>query len=151
MISSDLRELYQEFILDHGKNPRNRGELAEHTHQGEGYNPLCGDQITLQLEVKDGVIENIGFVGAGCAISTAAASTMTEEVKGKRLEDVQELFSRYHALVTGEDSDPDLDELGKLAVFGGVAEFPMRVKCATLSWHTLNAALAGGEEPVTTE
>jgi nitrogen fixation NifU-like protein len=151
MISSDLRELYQEFILDHGKNPRNRGELAEHNHEGEGYNPLCGDQITLQVEVEDGVITDIGFLGSGCAISTASASTMTEAVKGKTVEQALELFSRFHALVTGEDSDPDLDELGKLAVFGGVAEFPMRVKCATLSWHTLKTALEGGEEPATTE
>ena len=148
---SELRELYQEFILDHGKNPRNCREPECANRRGEGYNPLCGDRITLKVEVtEDGVIVDIGFQGNGCAISTAAASTMTEAVMGKSLPEAKLLFERFHRLVTGGEQQPDLDTLGKLAAFGGVAEFPMRVKCATLAWHTLQAALEGDGE-VSTE
>jgi nitrogen fixation protein NifU and related proteins len=149
---SDLRELYQEVILDHGKRPRNHRFPEGANRESEGFNPLCGDRIALKAVVEDGVIRDVGFLGEGCAISQAAASTMTEAIKGKRLEDVQTLFSSYHALVTGHlDTEPDLDLLGKLAVFAGVAEFPMRVKCATLAWHTLQEALAGEGGTVSTE
>lgn len=148
---SELRELYQEFILDHGKNPRNCRVPECANREGQGYNPLCGDRITLMIQVDDsGVITDIGFQGQGCAISTAAASTMTEAVKGHTVAQANELFERFHRLVTG-GNEPDVDSLGKLAVFGGVAEFPMRVKCATLAWHTLQAALEGDGSQVTTE
>ncbi len=150
MIASELRELYQEFILDHGRNPRNFKVPECSNHSGEGYNPLCGDQISLKVDVDDGKIRDIGFQGSGCAISTAAASTMTEAVKGKSVEEVKALFERFHALVTG-GGEADFDSLGKLAVFGGVAEFPMRVKCATLAWHTLQHALEGKDDAATTE
>ena len=150
---SDLRELYQEVILDHGKNPRNFRFPERANRESEGYNPLCGDQITLKVELDDdGTIRDIGFQGSGCAISKAAASTMTQIVKGKTVKEVGELFGSYHALVTGSgDTEPDLDALGKLAVFAGVAEFPMRVKCATLAWHTLHEAIEGTDGKVTTE
>jgi nitrogen fixation NifU-like protein len=150
-VSADLRELYQEYILDHGKHPRNFRLPDPSTHTADGYNPLCGDKITLAVRVVDGRIEDVGFQGSGCAISTASASTMTEAVKGKSVDEARALFDKFHDLVTGADQDPDFDELGKLAVFGGVAEFPMRVKCATLSWHTLQHALEGKEDPATTE
>ncbi len=147
----DVRELYQEFILDHSKSPRNRRILPVANRTGEGHNPLCGDRIALMVEVDGGgVIKDIGFQGQGCAISTAAASTMTEAVKGKTLEEARELFERFHRLVTG-GAGPDIDSLGKLSAFRGVAEFPMRVKCATLAWHTLQAALEGESEQVSTE
>ncbi len=146
-----LRELYQEVILDHSKHPRNAALPEPCDRKGEGHNPLCGDRVTVGVRLEGDKIVDVGFVGSGCAISQAAASTMTEAVKGKRLEEVEELFERFHALVTGEEKDPDLDALGKLAVFAGVAEFPMRVKCATLPWHTLKQALAGDESPATTE
>lgn len=149
---SELRELYQEVILDHGRRPRNFKFPEGANHSGEGFNPLCGDRLTLKLELVGDVIVDIGFQGSGCAISTAAASTMTEAVKGKTVTEARDLFEIYHAMVTGEsEGEPDLDKLDKLAVFAGVAEFPMRVKCATLAWHTLQAAIAGGETPVTTE
>jgi len=146
---SDLRELYQEVILDHGKHPRNFRFPEGSNHEAEGYNPLCGDRLTLKLVVDGDRIVDVGFQGSGCAISTASASTMTEVIKGKTLSEVEAMFQKFHALVTGEGGDPDA--LGKLAVFGGVAEFPMRVKCATLSWHTLRAALENSPEHVTTE
>lgn len=149
---SDLRELYQEVILDHGKHPRNFRYPEGANRESEGYNPLCGDKITLKALVEGGVVRDVGFQGEGCAISKAAASTMTEAIKGKSIADIKTLFESYHALVTGaDDADPDLDLLGKLAVFAGVAEFPMRVKCATLSWHTLQEALDGDSGKVTTE
>ena len=151
---SELRELYQEYVLDHGKNPRNFGPLASATHHAEGYNPLCGDKLRLELEVREGVIRDVKFSGSGCAISTASASTMTEAIKGKTLEEAKRFFGLFISLVKGEiDAEqlidaPDVDDdeaeqLEKLSVFGGVAEFPMRVKCATLAWHTLTAALEG--------
>jgi nitrogen fixation NifU-like protein len=146
---SDLRELYQEVILDHGKQPRNFRYPDPANRESEGYNPLCGDQITLKLRVADDVIEDIGFQGAGCAISTAAASTMTEAVKGLKVEDAAALFEAYHKVLTGHEDEVDVDKLGKLAVFAGVAEFPMRVKCATLAWHTMQSALEGKTEATT--
>jgi len=148
----DVRELYQEFILDHGKRPRNCRIPSGANRTSEGYNPLCGDRITLMVEVDGaGVIRDIGFQGQGCAISTAAASTMTEAVMGKTVKEAEDLFGRFHRLVTGSGEQPDIDSLGKLSAFGGVAEFPMRVKCATLAWHTLHAALAGESHEVSTE
>lgn len=151
-MSAELRDLYQEVILDHGKRPRNFARLAGPTvREAEGYNPLCGDQITLFLEMDGDVIRNAGFQGAGCAISTASASMMTASVKGKTKAEAQRMFETFRGVVTGEDGAADPDSLGKLAVFSGVAEFPMRVKCATLPWHTLHAALEGQAEPVSTE
>ena len=143
---SELRELYQEYVLDHGKHPRNFRAVEGATHHAEGYNPLCGDKIRLELSVADGRIADIGFSGNGCAISTASASTMTESVKGKTLEEARAFFGAFVAMVKGEadlDIDPDDDAFDKLGVFAGVAEFPMRVKCATLAWHTLSAAIEG--------
>ncbi len=150
---SDLMDLYQEVILDHNKRPRNFGKLDDCDHEAEGYNPLCGDQLTVYLKIVDDVIEDVTFEGSGCAISTASASLMTEAVKGKTLAEVEELFGGFHELLTG---DPSVRaeapaKLGKLAVFEGVREFPVRVKCATLAWHTLQAALAGDSDQVTTE
>jgi nitrogen fixation NifU-like protein len=152
-VSVELRELYQELILDHTRNPRNLRELAGANRRAEGVNPLCGDQATVYVAVEDGVVKDVSFVGRGCSISTASASMMTEAVKGKRLEEVEALFERFHGLVTG---DPKTAEqraagLGKLAVFAGVCEFPVRVKCASLAWHTLRAALRGEGQPVSTE
>jgi nitrogen fixation NifU-like protein len=147
---SDLRELYQELILDHSKKPRNfmKPEGADRT--AEGHNPLCGDVVTVYLQLEDDVIRKIGFQGSGCAISKAAASMMTDSVKGKTTDEAQAIFEKFHALVTG-DGTSDPNDLGKLAVFSGVREFPVRVKCATLAWHTLRAALEGKEEAVSTE
>ena len=147
---SELRELYQEFVLDHAKNPRNFRAPEGATHSAEGYNPLCGDKVAIHLVLKDGVIVDIGFTGVGCAISTASASTMTEALMGTTVDDAQTYFESFVSMVRGE-GEPDWDTLDKLAVFGGVAEFPMRVKCATLAWHTLQSALHGHTEPVTTE
>lgn len=144
----DLRDLYQEVILDHGKNPRNFGFPEKHNCEADGYNPLCGDQLTLKVQFEDDVVQKLGFEGQGCAISTAAASTMTEWAKGKSRSEIDEMFKLFHEAVTGK-RDPDPDELGKLAVFAGVAEYPMRVKCATLAWHTLEAALNGTGEATT--
>jgi nitrogen fixation NifU-like protein len=139
---SELRELYQTMILDHYKRPRNRGRPEAADRSAVGDNPLCGDKVAVFARVKDGVVADVGFEGSGCAISTAAASLMTESVKGRRVEEVVKLFDRFHDVVTGA-SEPGSD-LGKLAVFVGVREFPMRVKCATLAWHTLRAALESG-------
>jgi nitrogen fixation NifU-like protein len=143
----DLRDLYQEVILDHSKRPRNFREMGSATHTGEGHNPLCGDRATIYVSVADGVIQDLSFRGVGCSISTASASMMTEALKGKTLAEAEALFESFHALVT---ASPDRGgqavgpELGKLAVFSGVCEFPVRVKCASLAWHTLKAALHGG-------
>jgi nitrogen fixation NifU-like protein len=147
---SELRELYQEYVLDHGRRPRNFRHPEGATHEADGYNPLCGDKISVKLVVDGDVIVDLGFQGAGCAISTASASTMTEALKGKTVREARDLFGAFVAMVKGE-SEPDEDTLDTLAVFAGVAEFPMRVKCATLAWHTLSAALEGAGEPVTTE
>lgn len=147
---SDLRELYQEYVLDHGRRPRNFRFPEGATHSADGYNPLCGDKITVKVVVDGDRIEDIGFQGAGCAISTASASTMTEIVKGKTVREARDLFGAFLAMVKGE-GEPDYDALDTLAVFAGVAEFPMRVKCATLAWHTLSSALEGKDETVSTE
>ena len=151
MSTDELRELYQEVILDHSKNPKNFKELDDASHQSQGHNPLCGDRLTLYLAVADGVIQDVGFKGAGCAISTASASMMTEALKGKTEAEVEAIFGAFHDLVTGKVAEADSDVLGKLAVFGGVRDYPVRVKCATLAWHTLRAALAKAEEAVSTE
>jgi nitrogen fixation protein NifU and related proteins len=148
---SDLRELYQEVILDHNKRPRNFGHLDEANRHAEGRNPLCGDHLTVYLDVEDGIIKGASFEGAGCAISRASASLMTDAVKGKPVEEVERLFSEFHKMVTA-GVDPEVEEaLGKLAVFCGVREFPSRVKCASLAWHTLHAALEEKPAPVSTE
>jgi nitrogen fixation protein NifU and related proteins len=146
---SDLRDLYQEVIFDHGKRPRNFGKLADFSHSAQGYNALCGDKITLYVKVENGVIRDVKFDGSGCAISTASASLLTEVLRGKTEAEVDRLFHGFHDLVT-RDAAPS-DDLGKLQVFAGVREFPARVKCATLSWHTLQAALNKHAEPVSTE
>jgi nitrogen fixation NifU-like protein len=144
-----LRELYQEMIIDHGKHPRHFSVIADANHQQVGHNPLCGDKLVLYVLEKNGVVEDASFQGEGCAISVASASLMIETIKGKSLQDIKALFDQFHLLVTeGKESQIDL---GKLAVFSGVAEFPIRVKCATLAWHTLNAALANDTKPVSTE
>lgn len=148
---SELRDLYQEVILDHYKRPRNFGPLEEADHKAEGHNPLCGDRVTIYLVMEGDVIRNISFQGAGCAISTASASLMTEMLKGKTLAEVETLFGEFHAMLTGDPSQPADPVQGKLAVFSGVREFPARVKCATLSWHTLQAALKEQKEPISTE
>jgi len=142
---SELSDLYQEVILDHGKRPRNFGKLDAATHRAEGRNPLCGDHLVLEARLDGGKVVEARFVGDGCAISKASASVMTGLVKGKTPAEVDELFQVFHRLVTeGPGAMPDLEALGKLAVFGGVHDFPTRVKCASLAWHTLRAALAGG-------
>ena len=151
-MSSDLRELYQEVILDHGKRPRNFRPLPDANRRAEGYNPLCGDRETVSLKLVGDVLEDIAFEGAGCAISTASASMMTESLKGKTRPEAEALFTRFHDLITGEDkSGPGGPALGKLEVFSGVREYPVRIKCATLPWHTMKAALAGDAERVSTE
>jgi nitrogen fixation NifU-like protein len=147
---SELTDLYREVILDHNKKPRNFQKLADANCTAEGFNPLCGDEIQLYVKLEDGVIRDIGFQGSGCAISKASASLMTSTLKGKTSAEADELFERFHRLVTS-DAAPDAAELGKLAVFSGVREFPARVKCASLAWHTLRAALEGKAEKVTTE
>jgi nitrogen fixation NifU-like protein len=151
---SELRELYQEVILDHSKRPRNLREMKEATHHADGYNPLCGDQATLYVRMEGDRIVDLSFVGRGCSISTASASMLTEVLKGKTRAEAEALFERFHAMVT---APPDrageaaaAAGLGKLAVFSGVCEFPARVKCASLAWHTLKAAL-DGERQVSTE
>jgi nitrogen fixation NifU-like protein len=150
---SDLRDLYQELILDHTKHPRNFGQLKNSNCRADGHNPLCGDKLTVFLEVENDVIAGVSFQGSGCAISTASASMMTESIRGKTRAEVQTLFEKFHQLLTGpQDIElEDSDELGKLVVFSGVKEFPVRVKCATLAWHTLKAALKHQAEPATTE
>lgn len=149
---SDLRELYQQVILEHSRSPRNFKELDGASHSAEGYNPLCGDQITVFVELDGDRIVDIAFRGSGCAISKASASLMTAALKGMTLAEAEELFDQFRGMVTsGRDSDIDEDALGKLAVLSGVREFPVRVKCATLAWHTLKAALKEKDEPVSTE
>jgi len=151
-MTADLRDLYQELILDHSRNPRNHRAPEASNRRADGYNPLCGDKITVYLRIERQVVVDAGFEGTGCAISTASASMMTESLKGKTLAEAEALFGKFHDLLTGkpenQGSPPDL---GKLAVFGGVREFPIRVKCATLAWHTVRAALDQKPEPVTTE
>ncbi len=149
---TDLRELYQEMILDHGKRPRNFCETTDADRQADGHNPLCGDKIRVYVKLDGDRIESVTFQGSGCAISTASASMMSEALRGKTLAELEELFGAFHGVVTGSSDEPDSDEgLGKLVVFAGVREFPMRVKCATLAWHTLRAALDRKKDAVTTE
>jgi nitrogen fixation NifU-like protein len=147
---SDLRDLYQETILDHSKKPRNHRRVEGADHEAHGHNPLCGDRITVYLTLEGDVIRDVAFEGAGCAISTASASMMTEALKGKTLDQMQALFDAFHDLVTTEHPRPGVP-LGKLEAFSGVREFPVRVKCATLAWHTLRAALESKGESVSTE
>ena len=150
---TDLRDLYQEVILDHNKRPRNFGSLEHPSHCADGHNPLCGDRLHVALEVDGEIVKDVRFEGTGCAISTASASLMTEAVKGRTREEAERLFEGFHELLTGDPAEvaEQTADLGKLAVFAGVREFPVRVKCATLSWHTLKAALADEEAPAKTE
>jgi nitrogen fixation NifU-like protein len=138
--NADLRDLYQEVILDHNKRPRNFGKLEGANRHAEGHNPLCGDRLTVYLDLEGNTIRDIRFEGSGCAISKASASMMTSEVKGKTVDQAEETFHRFHRMVT-EEGNVDAETLGKLAAFSGVREFPVRVKCASLPWHTLDAAL----------
>jgi len=152
-MEQELRELYQQVILDHNKSPRNFRLIEHPTNHAEGYNPLCGDNITVYLSINDkGIIEDISFQGSGCAISKASASLMTSMLKGKTVAEAENIFNKFHALVTDKLGDtPDIEDLGKLAVFAGVREFPVRVKCASLAWHTMMNALHNKNEKVVTE
>jgi nitrogen fixation NifU-like protein len=147
----DLRELYQEVILDHSKRPRNLHGMPAANRKADGYNPLCGDRATVYLHVEGDVVRDVSFEGSGCSISTASASMMTDALKGKTVTEAKALFERFHDLVTADPSKAAVasTELGKLAVFAGVHEFPMRVKCASLAWHTMKAALEGGDRAST--
>ncbi len=145
----DLRELYQEVIFDHNRSPRNFHKMDDADHVADGHNPLCGDQLTVYLRLDGDVIADASFVGHGCAISTASASLMTEAVKGQTVEAVEALFQDFHALLTGVP--PEGRDFGKLEVLAGVREFPVRVKCATLAWHTLHNAITGASDPAKTE
>lgn len=148
---SELNELYQEVILDHNRRPRNFRVIDPATHTQEGYNPLCGDRLTLYVTVDDGVVKDVAFQGSGCAISKASASLMTEALKGKTVGEARALFDRFHAMVTTPPDQP-VEDMGKLSVLAGVREFPTRVKCASLAWHTLKAAVVDEHDgPVTTE
>ncbi len=149
---SDPYDLYQELILDHNRSPRNRRKLEDSDCEAQGYNPLCGDRVTVFLKLKNDVITEITFEGSGCAISTASASLMTESLEGKTLEDAKALFRKFHGMVTDEPVETtEAPGLGKLEVFSGVCRYPARVKCATLAWHTVNAALENNQEEVSTE
>ncbi len=149
----DLRDLYQQVIVDHNKSPRNFGKLEHYNHEADGYNPLCGDKLHIYLDVDaDGHIVDVSFEGEGCAISVASASLMTEAMKGKSVQEMQSLFNAFQHMVTAAPSEfPDADRLGKLAVLAGVREFPSRIKCATLCWHTLKAATEDSGKVVKTE
>ena len=148
---SSLSELYQEILLEHNSKPRNFRKLDQPSHTADGYNPLCGDQISLYLQVEDGVITDVGFQGSGCAISRASASMMTQSIKGQKLEDAESVFDQFHRMLTEVDAELDYDQLGDLETLAGVSEFPTRIKCAILAWHTLKAALAGSGDGITTE
>ena len=148
---SDLRDLYQEVILDHNKQPRNYRVIDPASHHAKGHNPLCGDQVTVYADVSDGVIRDIAFQGRGCAISTASASLMTEMLKGKTVAEAERLFGEFHDLVTADEGAAPDAGVGKLKVLAGVRDYPSRVKCATLAWHALQAALEQRDEPVVTE
>jgi len=144
-----IDDLYQEIILDHSKKPRNFGHLESSNAHADGYNPLCGDKLSLELLLEGDIVKDVRFVGAGCAISVASASLMTETLKGKTRAEAEKIFERFHQLLTSDTVQTE--ELGKLAVFSGVREYPTRVKCATLAWHTLKAALGNSEQQVSTE
>ncbi len=146
----DLRELYQEIIIDHNRNPRNHREMTHPTRKAQGFNRLCGDKLTVYLQTKQNVIEDISFMGCGCAISQASASLMTEALQGQTLEKAHQLFERFHHMLTSDEEVPSVS-MDKLAVLAGVRSFPARVKCATLAWHTLDAALKKEDAMVTTE
>lgn len=150
-MNQDLRELYQDIILDHSKHPRNFGKLAEANRQARGNNPLCGDRITLALKLDGDRIADAKFEARGCAISVASASMMTDMVKGKTVEEARALFEQFHGLVTGKPMDDESDDLDRLAALSGVRDFPSRIKCATLPWHALTAALQGTQDEVRTE
>jgi nitrogen fixation NifU-like protein len=149
---ADLDDLYQEVILDHNKSPRNFRAMAGANRKAEGYNPLCGDHVTVYLQLENGLIKDISFQGSGCAISKASASMMTAELKGKTEAHAHDLFENVHRMLTGEtNAETGAGKVGKLAILSGVCKFPARVKCASLAWHTVNAALAGDDRPATTE
>ena len=148
---AELGDLYQDIILEHSKRPRNYRMLEAANRKAEGFNPLCGDHFTVYVEIGDGQIRDISFQGSGCAISKASASMMTQAVKGKRTEEAEELFQKFHHVVTGKNGSEAHDDLGKLEAFAGVSEYPVRVKCATLAWHALRAALQGEAHAVSTE
>jgi len=153
-MNQDLRELYQEVIIDHGRHPRNFKKLEDHSHSQEGYNPLCGDRLMLYLKVENDRIIDAAFEGVGCAISMASASLMTSQIKGKTLGEIQQLFQAFHCMLTDPEPPSSVqDSLGKLTVLGGVRDFPTRIKCATLAWHTMNAGLDSNahEQAVSTE
>ena len=151
-MDNELRELYQQVILDHNKSPRNFKKLETANHYAEGYNPLCGDRIDVYIKLDEDKIEDISFMGSGCAISKASASMMSTMVKGKTIEEAEEIFEKFHHLITGKMGEQiDTEQAGKLAVFAGVREFPSRVKCASLAWHTLISALKEENKTVTTE
>ena len=148
---SELSELYQQVILDHNKKPRNFRKIENANHTAEGYNPLCGDQLTIYVNVDGDAVQEIAFEGSGCAISKAAASMMTQAVKGKTKDQAEALFKEFHSMVTGElDEETEENSLGNLKIFAGVRDFPVRVKCATLPWHTMQAAL-NKQDRVSTE
>ena len=147
-----IRDLYQEVVFDHNRNPRNFRVMEDANRKIEGYNPLCGDRITLYVKVTDGVIDDVSFQGSGCAISTASASLMTEIVRGQTEQEAEHLFEVFHRITTGKDGDNvNLDEIGKLAVLAGVRAYPARVKCATLAWHSLQSALKNEHDTISTE
>jgi nitrogen fixation NifU-like protein len=146
-----LNELYQEVIIDHSQHPRNFSEMPSPTHKGEGHNPLCGDKIKVFLKFENGKVVDIKFQGSGCAISTASASMMTESLQGLSQTEIEALFHRFHQLITNPEAESSGPDLGKLEVFAGVGEFPTRVKCATLAWHTVMAALKNEKQPAKTE
>lgn len=151
-MNSDLRDLYQEVVIDHSRRPRNFRKMERPDRAVEGFNPLCGDKLVLYVKLNDRLIEDISFEGSGCAISKASASMMTAAVKGKSKAEAQELFQQFHTLITeGPEGPVKREQLGKLAALGGVSEFPARVKCASLAWHTLRAALEGRNEAISTE
>lgn len=148
---SNLHDLYQEILLEHNNKPRNFRKLEDANRQADGYNPLCGDQITVYLKVEGDVITDAAFQGHGCAISRASASMLTQSVKGETLARAGEIFDGFHSLITDPDADVDYDLLGDLEMLSGVSAFPTRIKCAVLAWHTFNAAIEGKEDSVTTE
>jgi nitrogen fixation NifU-like protein len=151
-LNGDLQDLYQEVILDHNRRPRNF-RVIDDARKAEGYNPLCGDRLTVYLRIENGRIADASFQGSGCAISKASASLMTDSLKGKTLAEAEELFERFHRMITREpgDNDNPADDLGKLSVLAGVRQFPVRVKCASLAWHTLHNAIQSRDEVVSTE
>ena len=147
----DLKDLYQEVIVDHNRSPHNFGKLAGADRKLEGFNPLCGDRLTIYLKLDGGSISDISFDGSGCAISIASASLMTDVMKGKTIAEAEVIFNQFHELVTAREADADIEKFGKLAALAGVRDYPTRVKCATLCWHTLHTALTGDQSTVTTE